>query len=229
MSPRLNLLRQGHSVLSKATPSASINRLALPFRPRNITSSEKPLPTKADQKTSGPNQEQLPHVSEEAADTAQIMGETSPEIDAQGTPVQEVLARSDKAKENAPQVVKDELQGDGLGKHPNVSPSSGAKVPSGSRSYSTTARRRALTIIPGDGFNPEISKPTGHIFPLPQLPLPSHLHMRHRYEPIVEQMTNLFMRDGKKATAQRVSSLYLHSPFFLPPQLTVFRIRLRHC
>ena len=57
---------------------------------RSITSNEKPLP-EADNATKGPNQEQLPHVSEEAGATSEIMGEkTKPEVEEQGTPVQEV-------------------------------------------------------------------------------------------------------------------------------------------
>ena len=41
----------------------------------------------------GANESQLPHVTEEAAATDKIMGETPPDID-QGTPVQEVSLRS---------------------------------------------------------------------------------------------------------------------------------------
>ena len=192
-----------------ATTNAS-SKLTLALRPRHITSSEKPLPTKADQQPPGPNQSQLPHVSEEAAETAKVMDETPPEIEQQGTPVEEVLARSEGGKENAPEVLKDETTGSGLGENPSLSSNSssiGGKVPSGTRSYSTTARRRAqeLTIVPGEGQPIESTMPPGsHIFPLPQLPLPSHMHMKHRYDPLIEQMTNLLMRDGKKATAQRV-------------------------
>lgn len=56
---------------------------------RNITADEKPLP-KADSSGAGPNQEQLPHVSEEAAATDKIMGEQPPQVEEQGTPVAEV-------------------------------------------------------------------------------------------------------------------------------------------
>jgi len=44
----------------------------------------------------------------------------------------------------------------------------------------------------------------GHKFGLPTLPLPSQNHMKHRYDPLVEQVTNLLMKDGKKSAAQRV-------------------------
>lgn len=225
MAPRLNLLRHARLIHPTTIHNASVQRLTLPIRQqRNITPLEKPLPTKDDQDSPGSNQTQLGHVSEEAADTAQIMGETAPEQEIQGTPVQEVLARSEKGKENAPQVMKDESKASGLGEAPSMSspPSggnSGKAVPKGTRSYSTTARRRAqeLTIIPGDEqFAPAMANPGGHIFPLPELPLASHLHLRHRYEPLVEQMTNLLMRDGKKAAAQRVR----HRPV-TPPSPTI--------
>jgi len=67
---------------------------ALPIRlrapsQRSITSDEKPLPT-ADVGKIGPNMEQLPHVSEEQAALDKIMGETAPQIEEQGTPVQDV-------------------------------------------------------------------------------------------------------------------------------------------
>ena len=45
----------------------------------------------------------------------------------------------------------------------------------------------------------------GHTFGLPELPLQSQLHMKHRYDPVVQQVTNLLMRDGKLSKAQRVS------------------------
>ncbi|RPB24835.1 ribosomal protein S7, partial [Terfezia boudieri ATCC MYA-4762] len=40
-------------------------------------------------------------------------------------------------------------------------------------------------------------------YPLPSLPLPSTSHLHHRYSPLLDQVVNLFMRDGKKATAQK--------------------------
>lgn len=44
----------------------------------------------------------------------------------------------------------------------------------------------------------------GHIFGLPDLPLPSNSHLKHRYDPIIKQATNLMMQDGKLGKAQRV-------------------------
>ena len=47
---------------------------------------------------------------------------------------------------------------------------------------------------------------TGHKFGLPNLPLPSNTHLKHRYDPLVEQVTKLLMRHGKLSVAQRVGS-----------------------
>ena len=49
----------------------------------------------------------------------------------------------------------------------------------------------------------------GHIFGLPELPLPKQMKMKHRYDPIVYQVTNLLMQDGKLSVAQRVRSSVL--------------------
>src|ERR1700730_1091850 len=46
----------------------------------------------------------------------------------------------------------------------------------------------------------------GHKFGLPSLPLPSNAHLKHRYDPVVEQVTKLLMRHGKLSIAQRVGS-----------------------
>lgn len=40
-------------------------------------------------------------------------------------------------------------------------------------------------------------------------PLPPQSHLRKRYDPLIEQVTKLFMRDGKLATAQKVCRYYV--------------------
>ena len=63
--------------------------LCLRQAPRRYkTGEEKPLP-EASKPGPGPNQEQLPHVSEEAAATSKAQGEKGPDLE-QGTPVEEV-------------------------------------------------------------------------------------------------------------------------------------------
>lgn len=91
MSPRLQLLRSGRPValrLKLLTASSYQAPVCLRLQQRRaITADEKPLPES--EQTKGPNQDQLPHVSEEASMTGKIMGEGGPELE-QGTPVQEV-------------------------------------------------------------------------------------------------------------------------------------------
>jgi small subunit ribosomal protein S7 len=83
-------------------------------------------------------------------------------------------------------------------------------APKGSRPYSTTT-----TSITGGGgldmglidFNPSaVASPVvpGVKFGLPSLPLPKGSHVKHRYDPVVDQVTNLLMRHGQKSVAQRV-------------------------
>ena len=55
---------------------------------RHLSQDDKPLP-KSDKPAPGPNQQQLPHVSEEAATMSKITGEEGPGLE-EGTPVQEV-------------------------------------------------------------------------------------------------------------------------------------------
>jgi hypothetical protein len=58
----------------------------------------------------------------------------------------------------------------------------------------------------------------GHKFGLPTLPLPPGSNLRKRYEPIVEQVTKLLMKDGKLSVAQRVC---LSSKLYPPSLLLV--------
>lgn len=55
---------------------------------------------------------------------------------------------------------------------------------------------------------------TGHKFELPKLPIPSKMNIHHRYDPVVDQVTNLIMLHGKLSVAQRVgSSVFLVSHY----------------
>ncbi|KAL8858067.1 MAG: hypothetical protein Q9178_005392 [Gyalolechia marmorata] len=158
---------------------------------RCITSNEKPLP-KADEGAPGPNQEQLPHVSEEAASMSKITGEGGPEIEEQGTPVDEVLKRDETSQKKVPKVLQEQIQ-----------PSS----PNSTRSFSTWARSRQEAII---SFEDSGLQTTGHKFELPALPLAPNMHLKYRYAPIVKQVTNLLMRDGKLSVAQRKMAMILN-------------------
>ena len=89
LRPQLVRLRQPNVLRSfRLHTSPYQTPLCLRLQRRSITADEKPLP-KADKPGPGPNQDQLPSVSEEAAATSKITGDNGPEIE-QGTPVQEV-------------------------------------------------------------------------------------------------------------------------------------------
>ncbi|KAI9811246.1 MAG: hypothetical protein M1827_005578 [Pycnora praestabilis] len=211
MPPRLNLLHRPLCIALRPRPINSIQSGVHKTAPptvisiRSITADEKPLPEAEQPK--GPNQEQLPHVSEEAATMGKITGEGGPEIE-QGTPVQEILKRDTDAQEKAPQVIQDDMK---------------STSPKGTRSYSTSARRlqeQALVTMEDDA---DITT-QGHKFALPELPLPSNANLKHRYDPVVQQVTNLLMQDGKLSVAQRNMSLILaHLRTAPPPTITPAR------
>ena len=172
-----------------------------PCAHRKISSDEKPLPEN-DRPTSGPNQEQLPHISEEAAATAKATGESGPDLE-QGTPVEDVIAplcriltvlisdqvikRDKQAQESAPKVMQEN------------------QTPKGSRAFSTSSKTHqdlAIDVSSTGSHGP--SEGQDHIFGIPPIPIPSGFNLKRRYEPIVEQVTKLMMRDGKLSIAQRV-------------------------
>ena len=77
------------SIRSKVT-EVSAYRVPLCYRiqqRRNITADEKPLPESDQPK--GPNEDQLPHISQEEAAIGEITGEGGPDVN-QSSPVEEV-------------------------------------------------------------------------------------------------------------------------------------------
>lgn len=108
--------------------------------------------------------------------------------------------------------------------------------PSGSRSFSTLARRQQdglsaqsgqpeldPSMIPSSEqravFAVEAQTPTiGHKFPIPErLERSANFQNKHRYDEVVNQVTNLMMQDGKKAAAQRNMAYVLNVLRTAPP------------
>lgn len=86
----------------------------------------------------------------------------------------------------------------------------GNAAPKGSRSYSTMTTQTGGSSGPDMGLVNVQSATTlqqipGLKFEMPSLPLPRNSHVKRRYDPVVEQVTNLLMRHGKKSVAQSVS------------------------
>ncbi|EOD50183.1 putative 30s ribosomal protein s7 protein [Neofusicoccum parvum UCRNP2] len=207
MPPRLNLLSAPRSLVLRPRPAAPQWRahriVAAPHAARRCyadDAAKKDLPESDDGK--GPNMDTLPHVSEEARDIAKMKKVPPPEVE-QGTPVNEYVKGDKDAQKHLPQVMKDSLKA-----------SSGLK---GSRSFSTSAIRReeqmALTQEPAS-VEPSAE---GVKFGVVPFPLPAENRLKGRYDPVVQQVTNLLMQHGKKSVAQRNMALILNHLRTSPP------------
>ncbi|OOF97206.1 hypothetical protein ASPCADRAFT_206029 [Aspergillus carbonarius ITEM 5010] len=169
----------------------------------------------------GPTEDPLPHVSEEAAEVSKIMDKkcdgtpASPELE-QGTPVSEILQRDKEAQKHAPKVMQDQMN-----------------RPSGTRSFSTSARRLQPE-VEGKNFDDasaamvanmisEVNQQAAELHPGLKFPAPGSIprteNFRKRYETIVEQFTKLLMQDGKLSKAQKNMAFILdHLRTAPPPQ-----------
>ncbi|KAL2822861.1 putative 30S ribosomal protein S7 [Aspergillus granulosus] len=171
----------------------------------------------------------MPHVSEEAAEVSRIIEKekrcdgvpSTPELE-QGTMVSEILARDKEAAKHAPKVFQDQIK----------------KAQSGSRSFSTSARRGQLEKQkPSEGANDAaqaafvqtmIAQVTeeaqaaqrelapGLKYPAPAT-LPRSENYRTRYEPLLEQFTKMIMRDGKLGIAEKNMNFILDHLRTSPP------------
>ncbi|KAK3709718.1 hypothetical protein LTR37_010745 [Vermiconidia calcicola] len=180
---------------------------------------------KAAQGDTGRDSSQQEHVSEEAAKMAKITGGEGPDMDA-GTPIQEIMQEEKDTRKDAPEVLKQDPQNGAA----NAKPST---TTGGRREFSTMARRRMemdahsmssqppldpsmlpsasqrAAYQPATPISTDATKP-GHKFPLPTLPLPPTARLHHRHDPIILQLTNLLMRDGKKSPAEKNMSHILN-------------------
>ncbi|KAF2706428.1 30S ribosomal protein-like protein S7 [Pleomassaria siparia CBS 279.74] len=205
MSPRLSLFSFARSIpyrprLSSQWLPQPATR-ATPSKLRAYSNPADQAPSGADRSTR-PETKPADHVSEEAAKVADITGTQGPDME-QGTPVEQVVKGDQEAIDKLPKVMQDKLKG--------KSPTS---APKGSRSYSTmtTSETGSAAFDMGlVGFNSASTVPEipGVKFGLPSLPLPRDGNLKHRYDTVVDQVTNLLMRHGQKSIAQRNMSLIL--------------------
>ncbi|KAJ4311328.1 hypothetical protein N0V94_008003 [Neodidymelliopsis sp. IMI 364377] len=207
MPPRLNISALSRSIAFRPKPQIQWPaRSALRVAPSQCRTYAD-APPYADQnaapaqdRSHKPSSEPIEHVSEEAAKTAQIMGEQGPDVN-QGTPVEDILKGDKEAQQHLPKVMQDAL------KQGNKTP-----APKGSRSYSTMTTRSSEGMDMGlVDFEAASKLPVtpGLKFEMPTLPLPKDGHVKHRYDPVVEQVTNLLMQHGKKSVAQRQMAVVL--------------------
>ncbi|KAJ5084711.1 hypothetical protein NUU61_009290 [Penicillium alfredii] len=241
MPPRLNLFTANKAASAAARLASP--RLATPirFRPaaavqqhRRWNSSRDGVKGVPPDEQTFPTQDQLPDVSEEAAEIDRIMHKgsnpdkdkscdgtpSSPELE-QGTPVSEVLQRDKQAMKHMPKVMQDQFKGKGKGK-------------GGSRSFSTSARSRlpeletpshddASAAVLADMID-QVSgqaakRDNGLKFDPPHIPKKQSLKHQKRYDSMQEQFTKMLMEDGKLTLAQKVwirHKLQIHK-FYKPP------------
>jgi len=102
------------------------------------------------------------------------------------------LERDKESEENAPQVIRDEM--------------GNTKNAAENTSFANLLALGQMEAIASGGHANGVENP-GHKFGLPNLPLPSTSHLKHRYDPVVDQVTKLLMRHGKLGVAQRVGKL----------------------
>ncbi|KAG0648944.1 37S ribosomal [Hyphodiscus hymeniophilus] len=199
MPPRLNLLGATRSLAIRPRPSI-VSRQTRVFQAvsrRGFADEKDPKPA------AGPNQDVLPHVSEEAGDMSKITGETGPDV-GQGTPVQEILERDEEGKSKAPEVIKEQ-----------INDKKAAEDTTFDNLLALGQMQNAADGLQLD--DPAVLEGLGHKFGLPQLPLPSNNNLKHRYDPVVSQVTNLLMKHGKKGVAQRNMSYILNHLRTAPP------------
>ncbi|KAG0123599.1 ribosomal protein S7 domain-containing protein [Tuber indicum] len=164
----------------------------IPGLVRNLTPKSTPPP--APSKPVGPNQDALRHASAEAAATVDIMGRKSLYLE-HGTLIQ-MLKNDPTAPQNAPKVSK-EIPG-------TKREYSTAATPIDPLSSNTPAGMVSSTAPAPPRVTPDAPALTipGAKYPLPQLPLPSCSHLKHRYSTLLEQVINFIMIGGRKAKAE---------------------------
>lgn len=204
MPPRLNVLGLARAIPYRPKVQAQwlpqpATRLA-PKQTRTYSDAKDEDKVPAADRSKRLDAKPLGHVSEEASAMADITGGEGPDL-SQGTPVQDIVKGDKKAEAKLPKVMQEQLK------------SNASKAPKGSRPYSTTttpigggsgALDMGLMGLMGLTSPPAELAAPGLKFEMPVLPLPKDGHVKHRYDPVVEQVTNLLMRHGKKSIAQRV-------------------------
>ncbi|RDL39573.1 Ribosomal protein S7 [Venustampulla echinocandica] len=195
MPPRLNFRAAARSLVILTRPSIASHqpRIAQVVSRRGFAEEKSQQPT-------GPKPDVLPNVSEEAAEVSRVIGKEGPDL-GQGTPVQDILKGDQEGKDNAPQVIKEEIEG--LNAADSI----------------TFQNLLALGQIQNiaNGGHGEDAVTVGHKFEVPELPLPSNSNLRHRYDPVVTQVTNLLMRHGKLSVAQTNMAFILNHLRTAPP------------
>ncbi len=117
----------------------------------------------------------------------------APMTSEQFTELSQILQRNEEGRDKAPAVIKEEID-------------SNKADAAESTSFANLLALGQIENIAtgGHGTDPVTVDTVGHKYGLPELPLPKNANLKYRYDPIVSQVTNLLMKDGKLGVAQRV-------------------------
>jgi small subunit ribosomal protein S7 len=116
-------------------------------------------------------------------------------ISGQFTELPQILKRDKEGRDKAPEAIKEEIDGN---RADSAESTSFANLLSLGQIENIAAG--------GHGTDPVTVDTVGHKYGLPELPLPKNANFKYRYDPVVSQVTNLLMKDGKLGVAQRVRS-----------------------
>ncbi|KAH7083105.1 ribosomal protein S7 domain-containing protein [Paraphoma chrysanthemicola] len=202
MPPRLPFQSLARSIPFRPTPSVQWPaRSTVRFTASQIRPYSDSKATGTNDRSGRLDAQPADHVSEEQSKVSEAMGKSGPDM-SRGTPVEEIVKGDKEAQEKLPKVMKDKLK------------AAGNAAPKGSRSYSTMTTRTGggdeldMGLVDVQTITKQPATP-GLKFEMPSLPLPKDGHVKHRYDPVVEQVTNLLMRHGKKSVAQSNMALIL--------------------
>ena len=111
----------------------------------------------------------------------------------------QILERDPEFKEQAPEVLKKETD----------EKAAAAPETEGTTFDNLLALGQMEAISLGGEASDVTPEMIGHKFPLPELPLAPFSNRKERYDPIVDQVTNLIMKHGRLSAAQRVNAIRL--------------------
>lgn len=111
--------------------------------------------------------------------------------------MRQIIERDSELKEKAPEVLKEQAE----------KRTEALSIPA--ENNATTfdnllAVGQLEAVAHGGEANDITPEMIGHKFPLPELPLPPFSNRKERYDPVVDQVTNLMMKHGRLSAAQRV-------------------------
>ncbi|KAJ5713873.1 uncharacterized protein N7483_011054 [Penicillium malachiteum] len=220
MPPRLNLFAASRAATALRQSSASSiapRGIALPlrFHPEQSASLQKRWNSSKDSKNiqpeeqKFPTQDPLPSVTEEAIETSRIIEKekscdghpSAPELE-QGTPVEEILQRDEKARKLMPKIMQEQFKKKG-------------EMESAESNDQMSAAILADMIGQLDNKTAE-GLPEGFKFEEPA-PVTRTMNFRKRYDSMQDQFTKMLMQDGKLARAQKNMSIILDHLRTAPP------------